>query len=369
LATHLLMLVFAWQLRWFERGRTTAYQLLILLPLLMALWTNLHGAFVLGFVLIGLYLTGAVVNWVRATAEERPALQRRVTVLVALWFACSLASLLNPIGWKLPVQVIRYTSSPLLMRSTQEFLPPNFHDLGTLPFVIVLVVTLLMLLIARPRLKVTDGLLLFAWLVLSLRMVRNAPLFALVATPILAGHWSAYLRAAPLSRIIQSYRGISARFTSVNQMAGARGLPALAMIAMILVLAKPQLVGGRPLLSTELPANRFPAGAVDFLRELPNAVRGEMFNEYAWGGYLILAMPERKIFIHPNLDAYGEELVREFLQVDDVHPGWENVLEKYHVGWPILPRKHRLNRALAQCADWTLVYSDPLASIYGRNRP
>jgi len=40
-------------------------------------------------------------------------------------------------------------------------------------------------------------------------------------------------------------------------MAGARGLPALAVVAMILVLAKPRLFGGQPLLSTELPANQF----------------------------------------------------------------------------------------------------------------
>jgi hypothetical protein len=366
LATQFMAVIFACQLRWFERGRTTARQLLILLPLLMALWTNLHGAFILGFVLIGVYLAGAVMNWARATVEQRPALRQRVTVLVALGFACFLASLLNPNGWKLPVQVIRYTSSPLLMRSTQEFLPPNFHDPGNLPFVIVLIVILLMLLIVRPRLKVTDGLLLVAWLVLSLRMVRNAPVFALVVTPILAEQWNAYLCDAAPSRILRSYRNFSARLASVNQMAGARGLPALAVVAMILVLAKPRLFGGGPLLGTELPANQFPIAAVEFLRQTPKAVHDEMFNDYVWGGYFILAMPERKVFFHPNALVYGEEVVREFLQVNNVQPGWEDVLKKYHVGWTILPREHQLNRLLAQRNDWKLVYADPVATIYGR---
>jgi hypothetical protein len=366
LATQLMVVVFACQLRWFERERTTARQLLVLLPLLMALWANLHGAFILGFVLIGIYLTGAVVNWVCASAEKRPALRHRATVLATLGLACSLASLLNPNGWKLPVQVIRYTSSPLLMRSTEEFLPPNFHDLGTLPFMMMLVVILLMLLIVRPRLKVTDGLLMIAWLALSLRMVRNAPVFALVVTPILAEHWNAYLYAAAPSRILRRYRSLSARLASVNQMAGARGLPTLAVVAMILVLAKPQLFGGEPLLTTELPASRFPVAAVKFLRQTPDAVHGEMFNDYVWGGYFILAMPERKVFFHPNALVYGEEVVRDFLQVNNVQPGWEDVLKKYHVGWTILPREHRMNRLLAQRADWRLVYTDPVATIYGR---
>ena len=60
LATLLLVLVFAWQLRWFSRGRTTTCQLMLLLPALTALWANLHGAFVFAFVLIGIYWT---VRW------------------------------------------------------------------------------------------------------------------------------------------------------------------------------------------------------------------------------------------------------------------------------------------------------------------
>lgn len=366
LATQLLVLVFAWQLRWFERGRTTACHLLILLPLLTALWANLHGAFVFAFVLIGIHWIGTVVNWARAAADQRPVLRRRVTVLTALGMACFLASLLNPNGWHLPVQIFRYMRSPLLMGFAQEYLPPDFHGPSTVPFVILLLVVLLLLVIARPRLRVTDGLLLVAWLVLSLRMVRNGPLFAIVVTPILAEHWNACLRTATRSRILQRYRDLSARLISVDQMAGARGLPGLAVIAMIVVLAKPQLFGGPPLLATELPASRFPAGAVEFLRRSPTAVRGNMFNEYTWGGYFILAMPERKVFLHPNLDAYGEEVVRDFVHVNSVEPGWEDILKKYQVDWTILPPEHPLNRVLAQRVDWRLVYSDPVATIYGR---
>ena len=366
LATQLLVLVFAWQLRWFERGRTTARQLLVLLPLLTALWANLHGAFVVAFVLIGVHWVGTVVNWVRATADQGLAVRRRVTVLTVLGVACFLASLLNPNGWHLPVQIFRYMKSPLLMEFAQEYLPPNFHDPATAPFVVLLVVVILLLLIARPRVSATDGLLLVVWLVLSLRMVRNGPLFAIVVTPILAEHWNAYLRSAAPSRILRRYRDMSARLTSVDQMAGARGLPALAVIAMVAVLAKPQLFGGPPLLVTELPASRFPVDAVAFLRQSPDAVHGNMFNEYVWGGYFTLAMPERKIFLHPNLDVYGEEIVRDFLRVNNGDPGWEDILRKYHVDWTILPREHRLNRLLARRADWKLVYTDPVATIYGR---
>jgi hypothetical protein len=366
LATQLLVLVFAWQLRWFQRGRVTTRKLLILLPALTALWANLHGAFIIAFVLIGVHLVGTVLSLARVTVGRRAEPRRRAMVLAALVVACVLASLLNPNGWELLLHIFRYMRSPLLMGFAQEYLPPNFRDPGMLPFALMLVLTLLTLWVFRSRVNATDGLLLLVWVVLSLRMVRNAPLFALVAAPILAEHWNAYLRAAPPSFFMRCYQNVCARLTSVDQMAGARGLPMLATIAMVLVLAKPQLFGGPPLISTELPATQFPTSAVEFLRHSPTAVTGEMFNEYMWGGYFILVMPERKVFIHPNLDAYGEELTRQFLQVNNIRPGWENVLTRYRVGWTILPRDHPLNQVLARRNDWNLVYADPIASIYGR---
>jgi hypothetical protein len=366
LATLLLVLVFAWQLRWFARGRISARKLMILLPVLTALWANLHGAFVFAFVMIGTYWTGAVVTWARTTPDQRPAQRRAVTVLTGVGLACLGACLLNPHGWRLLVQVVRYMRSPLLMGLALEYLPPNLHDPGMLPLVLEFVLVVLTLLVVRPQLTVTDALLLIVWSLLALRMARNGPLFALVVTPILAEHWNKFLRTASPSRIIQRYRGVSANLTRINQMAGARGLPALAVVAVVLIMAKPQILGGQPWLTTELPAQRFPVAAVEFLLRAPNAVHGEMFNEYTWGGYLIWALPGRKVFIHPNLDVYGEELVKEFLQVNEAKDGWQDVLKKYNVGWTILSPNHPLNRLLAKRAGWKLVYSDGVASIYGR---
>jgi hypothetical protein len=82
----------------------------------------------------------------------------------------------------------------------------------------------------------------------------------------------------------------------------------------------------------------------------------------------MLYLPERKVFIDGRNDFYGEELVREFRQVYDVKPGWENVLEKYNVGWTILPRKHSFNSLLALRKDWKLLYQDDVATVYTRSR-
>ncbi len=62
LFTHLLTVIFAWQLRWFQQGRVSARRLFVLLPPLMVLWANLHGAFPTGLVLIAMYAVGSAMD-------------------------------------------------------------------------------------------------------------------------------------------------------------------------------------------------------------------------------------------------------------------------------------------------------------------
>jgi len=120
------------------------------------------------------------------------------------------------------------------------------------------------------------------------------------------------------------------------------------------------------LVETEALTNRFPVASVKYLRAHPEVVSGEMFNDYAWGGYLILYLPERKVFIDGRNDFYGETLLRDFTDVNRLKPAWEAVLTKYHVGWTILPRDHPLNELLALHMDWSLAYTDDVAAIYAR---
>lgn len=90
LFTHLLILVFAWQLRWFGQGRVSARQLFLLLPPLMLLWVNLHGGFVLGLILVAMYAVGATLSALRQTASWNKS--RTLTMLLLV---CGVASLLT----------------------------------------------------------------------------------------------------------------------------------------------------------------------------------------------------------------------------------------------------------------------------------
>jgi hypothetical protein len=142
----------------------------------------------------------------------------------------------------------------------------------------------------------------------------------------------------------------------------------VAVLVLLAVVAAPRVSGSRPIIATEILTNRFPVAAVQFLKtdQAREQIQGEMFNSYGWGGYLLLYLPQHGVFIDGRNDFYGDELMDEFNEPDEVKPGWEDVFAKYRVGWTILPVTHPLCSLLALRPDWKLVYHDDVAVIYAR---
>jgi hypothetical protein len=201
---------------------------------------------------------------------------------------------------------------------------------------------------------------------LALLATRNVPIFALVITPILAEHWQIGLANAKPGRLLDFYRRLSANVTRLDRLADGRATAALAFIVLVIVLAKPHLLGGEPVITTDVLSNRFPVAAVQFVTAHPQAVHGEMFNDYGWGGYLMLVLPEHKVFVDGRNDFYGDDLIKDFVDVNKVHSDWDAVLRRYGVGWTILPRDHPLNILLALHTDWSAAYTDDVTAIYTR---
>lgn len=92
-----------------------------------------------------------------------------------------------------------------------------------------------------------------------------------------------------------------------------------------------------------------------------------MFNEFDWGGYLLLRLyPGQQIFMDGHTHIYGEDLTREYERVISLAPGWEEILAKYDVTWVIVRRNSPLVNALSQSDDWTVSYQDDTAVILTR---
>lgn len=359
--SQLLAVLVAWTLRAFDRDRLTARQAAWRLAALLAMWANLHSGFPTGLVMIGLYTLGYAVWWAVGAPAERPRLARRVGVGAGLLAVALAASLVNPNGWRLHAHILEFLRTPALALSTSEWQSPDFHSAAMHGFAALLLALLALLTVARPRLRPTDWVVLVGWVGMVLYASRNVAICALVVTPILAEHVTAAWR--------QRRGRLPVLMPAPGQRAGNAVVVALAVAGVLFVLAKPNLMGGPAWLVTELPVSVWPAEAVRFVRDNGDRLRGEMFNKYAWGGYLAQTLPGRKVFIDGRNDFYGLPVVREYLTVAGAMPDWEPVLEKYAVGWTILPRANPLNQVLAAHPRWQVVHTDAVATVYCRRLP
>lgn len=371
LVTHLLIVIYVWQLRAFDLGRISGRRLLLWLVPLMVLWTNLHGGFLIGLVLIAIHLIGASIDLWRAPADQRSLPRENAKVLGQAMGGCILMTLLNPNGWKLHASIIAFLFDPDFLRSVNEFRSPDFHSSLVRGFLVELLLMAMVLIVARPRLNLTEMLHVCLWTYLALHSVRNIPVFALVVTPILAGPMDTLLKSLAKTgraKAWEFYRQLATRLTALEHSPGVGTFTIMAAaVILILILARPPGADKPSLLSTDLPTNKFPVAAVRYVQSPTNAITGNMFNPDAWGGYLLWAMPDRNVFIDSRYEFYGKELIAEYQATARVSTNWSEALDKYQVRWTLLPVGHALNQVLAVHRSWRCVYTDEVAALYRRS--
>lgn len=332
-----------------------ARPLVALLPL-MALWANLHGAFISGLVLVAVFAVGAALE-----GRRRAAL-----FLLGLLVGLVLCSALNPVGFRLLPHSFQYLGRRFLVDITQEYQSPDFHNVGTWPFAALLLGSLVLGWLVRwrpsagsgPRPEWTSLLLVVFWSAMALYSARNIPLYALAVVPILA-------RAVDQG-VREGWPALSASFSRlerVERRAWGWMWTAAAIITGVALEAT-----GTPLDALQA-GNRFdpqvfPVQAVDRLGNLPE---GHVFNELFWGGYLLYRdWPHTRVFIDGQTDFYGESLSREYWQALQGQEGWAEVLERYDVRWVILPPSRPLALALDRSAQWQRLYADEAAVVWQR---
>jgi hypothetical protein len=347
------------------------------LPALMLLWVNLHGGFLVGLALIGLYLLGAL--WESATAQasdERAAATSAARKLGIAGVLAFVATFLNPYGYRLWLHIHDYLSSRFYMNNIQEFLSPNFHGAAEKFFAALLLLSLLALAVNRSRLRPSQLLLILFSVYTGLYAARNIPiaciLLVLTTTPLLAGaieQGSAAQELAPRARaLFLRWKNFAGRMADMEL--GLRGhvLPLGAVALTFVVCLNGGNLGARPLLRAHFDGKRFPVAATEFLAA--RGIRSQVFTPDYWGGYLIYRLgPDYKVFMDDRHDFYGEPFVRDYIKVKDIQLGWQEVLEKDRVNWVLVPPDWVLANALKELPQWRVIYDDHRAIIFARRSP
>jgi len=331
---------------------------LYLLPPMMLLWVNLHGGFLAGFILIGIYLFSNVVNFITSKGASRDIYKKRARYFGFITVVCLFVSLINPFGYRILLFPFNLVSNTFIMDHVGEFMSPNFHE--PTPFKYLLLLMIATFAVSRIKTNWIELLLILMFTNMSLYSVRYIPLFSIIVAPILLKQIGPLLEKTN-GRLFKFFKKRAENISEIDASARAYLWP-VAAVVLIVILA----MAGK--IDFKFNEKTKPVAAVEFLKN--EYIKGNMFDNDEFGDYIIYAAwPKYKVFVDGRSDMYGVDILKEYLKLVRVKPGWEEVLKKYNFSWIIYNANSTLSVVLMERDDWKLIYADKVANIFVKDIP
>jgi len=342
--------------------------LLVGLPTLMVLWTNLHGGFIVGLILLGTYALGEAGQAVFATDPVRRTLSGERARLFAYALAlCSAATLANPYGYQLHQHVFAYLTDGYQMANIAEFQSISFHHPLSRAFELLLVLGLGTALYNIVLGRFTHFLLLMCWAHLALISTRNIPIFVIVATPLIAVAVQECLRQMSGANSLLRWPAMARRFTSLCvEVTKMEALPRWNAVSFgVLAVFGALLLAPAPpsRFVSKYDAHEFPEAALQAIADEGHS--GRVFSTDTWGGYLIYSLyPQMQVFVDGRSDFYGPKFSDLYTDVMNVKPGWEDKLRQYKIQTVLVPPDSFLSGALKESRNWRCIFDDGIAIMF-----
>jgi hypothetical protein len=332
---------------------TGKFIFIIPMPFLMALWVNLHAGYALGLFIIGFFIIFKFIESLlpdtRIGVIEFNPTKNLILPAIGVFFGCILAVLLNPNGAYMFVYPFETLNSSAMMTLIQEWFSPNFHSLEWFPLAAMIMLLIATGLYSRRRSSLTQTALVTVMAFAALRSMRNVPLFALTAIPVLSFHLDGIL-TIPINNTTSTKKTVLANLAILS-------LAFIAGIAFVTTTLSKQEISEKEV---------FPVAAVNWIRE--NRPEGRIFNTYGWGGYLIWNLyPDYPVFIDGRADVYGDNIMQEYMKIHNAIPGWEGKLQEAGVNIALVETGSPIFNALNNSPEWSLALKDKIQALFIRN--
>lgn len=366
------LLVFVHFLSRFYRKEINSKTLFAILIPTMIFWTNSHPSFALGIIVTGIYLS-VVTGQLFFSIDEnvRRESSQRSLILIALIGALSLSTLINPYGIKLHLYILSYLEGQEILKATNEYMSPVFHGGLHATCLEILFIAFITGLAMKRRIDTPTLLLCLAFGHASLASVRNMPVFAMVATPVIA-----YLlgkEAEPSSKATEApeneenlflakIKRTAKEFDEQEKLCKMHLMPMVVSLVLVAASLNGGSLMGVKILNSGFDEKNMPVTTLDYLRD-NSLLTKRGFNYDNWGGYISYKLKTR-VFIDDRADFYGHKLYYDYSRVMATGEGWEDTLSSFAVDWILFPKESDLARALAKHKDWRLVKSDQASSLF-----
>ena len=327
-------------------------RVLIPIPIIMLFWVNLHAAYILGIVIVLIYIVGwgmelAVFKFWKKESLHKTT-KNKFFFLVGVLGATLLVMPINPAGLQIFTYPFQTLFDPAMQEYIQEWSSPNFHQLSWQPLALLILALIGVGMIGGRRISITKIILTLGFGFAALRSARHAPLFAVVVIPVLAEQFSSFIKIKLTSQIPN------------NLMRWMNTILVIA-IALIITVTLIQLPGKQE----EAVKLNYPTDAVEWI--IKNKPQGKLFNSYNWGGYLIWRLyPEYPVYIDGRADLYGGKYLTKYVDIKSAKLGWDKKIDEEGVQIVFVESDSKLADALRQASGWKISFEDKLGVIFDR---
>jgi hypothetical protein len=223
------------------------------------------------------------------------------------------------------------------MKVIQEWLP--FYALPIEPWkllyigiVLIAIILSIFYAIAKKngrKIDIWEASISFLLIILALKSKRHFPVLFLVSFPLIIKFFAEFLDAPHDSFLNKKWRR---SFFIIKPY----------FIIIFLTIISSRLVNTRFITDPfNYFGDKYPRDAVYFLKNHPEYDGLKLIERYGWGGYLIWALPERKLFIDGRLPQYpfaGRSLVEEYLDFFN-KDRIEGKISEHNIGIFLIPAK------------------------------
>jgi tetratricopeptide (TPR) repeat protein len=357
----LLLALYLFLLILHQKEKITARRLMLFLIPAHILWVNVHGSFLLGIFLVGAYALGRFVPLALSHHRDlKPIFQdKQLRSLMLLCLLLVASSLVNPYTYRVFLVPVKTAVAEEALRSISEWTPVDIRTLGlfvvdyTMWFRVLFIIGAASFLIRLDNLKKVEHVVIFTLLsYMAFKHIRFCAEFALVTTPMIINNLAQF-----------QWR--------VRRWQWFFPLPLLILMLFSINSVK-ELVSLKRL-GLGIWTN-YPEITVNFLKE--HNVRGNIFNDYGYGGYLIWHLwPNIPVFIDGRTPTiYDQDFLWLHSMAEQKKEVWEKVVERYGIEI-ILINDYReegyakFPKWLDDSKNWMLVAFDDVSSLYMKRGP
>ncbi len=334
-----------------EKARLGKKNILILLPILMIFWSNIHGGCISGLGLLGIYTAGEFLN--KKTYKE----------YIYTLLGCLIALFINPYGFEY-VKFLFYAATMDRTFITEWTSP--FHPMyikGYIRYKIYLGIMLLTQFVFILKNKIhyekldkTKLILIVLMAYLSITHIRHQTFFIFTAGTLLYDEF--------YSLFNEGIRYIRKKLHLEN----TEFIKSFCLLKDIIIYFLLLLVSLPTLISTDkeirITETEYPRYAIEFIKI--NNIKGNLFINFDWGSYAAYKLYPQNLIVMDGRyeEVYNPDLLLELKNFHLLKNDWDKIIRDYKTDVMIIEKKYPVFNKMLEQDNWTLVFENNLSGVF-----